>query len=266
MEHTRNTIDPEDYIEVANYSCLGLSLDRIASIFEATPDSVIKVLASVSLTKAQKMKRIFKLRDEHFSLQTISELTYVPVETLCLVISEKTKTVEVKKENCAVPQGFSKSNEGLTAEEESKELTQSREGTRGNSIQTVFQLERPDGSMYDGETKDGQMHGKGRAVWVDGRVYCGIWKQNKMHGFGVYTDQTGARYEGVFTNGTLNGQGVIVYADGTKYTGSILDSTKHGHGVEVLPTGQSSTGNWVNGKKHGDFKIKNSYRSWVEKW
>ena len=36
------------------------------------------------------------------------------------------------------------------------------------------------GSVYDGEWKDGNKHGKGTVTFADGDVYDGIWKMNKI--------------------------------------------------------------------------------------
>jgi hypothetical protein len=40
----------------------------------------------------------------------------------------------------------------------------------------------PDGSMYEGEFKDGLHEGQGTYKFVDGGVYAGEWKQGQYHG------------------------------------------------------------------------------------
>ena len=37
-----------------------------------------------------------------------------------------------------------------------------------------------DGRVYEGEWKDGNMHGKGKMTWSDGRVYEGEWEDDKI--------------------------------------------------------------------------------------
>ena len=39
-----------------------------------------------------------------------------------------------------------------------------------------------DGSTYNGEFLENNIHGNGKYVWKDGRVYVGEWKFNKMDG------------------------------------------------------------------------------------
>ena len=43
-----------------------------------------------------------------------------------------------------------------------------------------------DGSFYEGELKDGKRHGAGLFVRSDGRVYEGMWKEDMRHGRGRY--------------------------------------------------------------------------------
>ena len=47
-----------------------------------------------------------------------------------------------------------------------------------------------DGSKYDGDFKDDNMHGRGIYTWSDGRRYDGDYKDNKKHDRGcmVYPD------------------------------------------------------------------------------
>jgi len=60
-----------------------------------------------------------------------------------------------------------------------------------------------DGSVYEGEWKDGKRHGTGTCQYVDGNVYEGEWKDGKPHGRGRlrYADRT--VYEGVWADGQL---------------------------------------------------------------
>ncbi len=47
-----------------------------------------------------------------------------------------------------------------------------------------------DGSVYQGEFKDGMRHGKGKLTKMDGEVYEGDWVDGKKHGKGVLTSGT----------------------------------------------------------------------------
>ncbi len=39
--------------------------------------------------------------------------------------------------------------------------------------------------VYEGERKDGKMHGFGTYTYTNGTKYVGYWKENMMHGEGV---------------------------------------------------------------------------------
>lgn len=45
-----------------------------------------------------------------------------------------------------------------------------------------------DGSVYQGQTKNGTFNGKGRIKHANGDIYQGDWKNGKPHGYGVYVD------------------------------------------------------------------------------
>lgn len=45
----------------------------------------------------------------------------------------------------------------------------------------------PDGSVYIGQTRDGEMHGFGTIHFKNGIKYEGQWKNNKMDGEGAIT-------------------------------------------------------------------------------
>jgi hypothetical protein len=46
------------------------------------------------------------------------------------------------------------------------------------------------------------MHGTGKMVYADGTSYEGEWCQNQMHGEGIYTDSDSTVWEGIFVNGS----------------------------------------------------------------
>jgi len=59
------------------------------------------------------------------------------------------------------------------------------------------------GSMYDGEWKDGKMHGKAQEFYADGTLqYDGYYKDGFRHGRGKsYTKEGGLNYEGEWKQG-----------------------------------------------------------------
>jgi hypothetical protein len=60
---------------------------------------------------------------------------------------------------------------------------------------------------YEGELRDGKLHGQGVYVWADGDQYEGDLQNGKMHGRGVYTNSGGDRYEGEWRDNRPHGSG-----------------------------------------------------------
>ena len=54
------------------------------------------------------------------------------------------------------------------------------------------------GSIFEGNLKDGAINGQGRFIYALGDVYEGEWKDDMANGFGCHTDCEGTKYEGNF--------------------------------------------------------------------
>ena len=96
-------------------------------------------------------------------------------------------------------------------------------------------LTLPDGSVYEGDIKNGEMNGIGKLTWPNGSVY-----------------------EGEMKNGEMNGRGKYKWPDGSVYDGEWKDGNMNGWGKLVLPTSQVYDGEWKDGKKHGVGVIKHN--------
>ena len=79
-----------------------------------------------------------------------------------------------------------------------------------------------DGTFYEGEWKDDKRHGRGKEAFADGRIYDGEWKEDNRHGRAKFTFADGAKYEGEFVDGLLHGQVTHTLASGEKYVGEFL--------------------------------------------
>ena len=90
-----------------------------------------------------------------------------------------------------------------------------------------------DGTVYDGEWKDGKIHGQGKKTWADGTVYDGEWKDGNYHGQGKMTWATdGTVYDGEWKDDNMHGQGEFTSLDGT-FKGEV----KEGKPISVYRTG-----------------------------
>jgi hypothetical protein len=104
---------------------------------------------------------------------------------------------------------------------------------------------------YEGETKDGKRHGKGKYTWVDGNVYEGDFLDGKRTGKGKYTWTDGGVYVGDFVNGDFNGKGKKTYSNGNIYEGDWKDGKRHGNGKMIYSKGDIYDGKWVGGDRIG---------------
>ena len=112
----------------------------------------------------------------------------------------------------------------------------------------------PDGSLYQGQTKNGLFHGKGRMTHANGDIYQGHWKNGKANGFGVYIDKSGSMYEGNWFDDQYHGKGTETWNFGAiKYTGDFVEGQKTGHGRFEFG-GNWYEGDFVDGQFHGHGK------------
>merc|ERR1712167_461969 len=103
-----------------------------------------------------------------------------------------------------------------------------------------------DGSVYDGEFKDGLPHGKGRCTYLDRSFYDGMWECGRREGSNGHMEYpNGDEYEGGWSNDMRNGEGTQRYANGETYIGGWKDGRKFGHGKEIYPDGSEYEGSWT---------------------
>lgn len=58
-----------------------------------------------------------------------------------------------------------------------------------------------DGSVYEGELKNGEPHGQGTFTWADGDKYVGEFMDDLPRGQGTYTCANGEVLTGKWANG-----------------------------------------------------------------
>ena len=84
------------------------------------------------------------------------------------------------------------------------------------------------GYKYEGEFKNGKMHGQGTFTWA------GEWQ--------------GQQYVGELKEGYSHGQGTITYKNGDVYNGEWKEGKRHGQGTRTQRNGNESVGEWKGGK------------------
>ena len=107
-----------------------------------------------------------------------------------------------------------------------------------------------EGSFYDGDFYDNQIHGKGKFLWSDGKEYNGEFKNNKMDGEGEFKYEDGKIYKGHFLRDDKNGYGELFQPNGKVYKGYWKNGKQNGEGEFYNPeTNETKKGIWENGKR-----------------
>lgn len=117
-----------------------------------------------------------------------------------------------------------------------------------------------DGSHYQGDYKEGVMHGDGTLIWPDDVVYRGAFQNGRMTGEGSLEDpHLQHRYQGQFKNGLYHGQGEF-NGDDLHYKGEFVAGKFEGDGELTLENGDRYTGQFSQGKMHGKgrYAVENS--------
>ena len=109
----------------------------------------------------------------------------------------------------------------------------------------------PDGSVYEGDSKDGRRHGKGTNTYADGEVFVGEYKDGKKNGKGTYTYASGAVFVGEYKDDKMNGKGTYTFADGAVFVGEYEDDKMHGTGTYTFKNGAVEVGFYEQGKDKG---------------
>ncbi len=113
-------------------------------------------------------------------------------------------------------------------------------------------IEYDGGDVYEGETRNGKRHGKGKYTWSDGSFYDGEWKDGKKDGNGKQSHPDGSCYDGGWKDDKMDGFGVLVYSNQSRYEGHWSEGNENGHGMLTFANGNSYDGDWVNGEMNGN--------------
>ena len=118
-------------------------------------------------------------------------------------------------------------------------ITPDQASAQGGSVTVVDDDEwknaGPDAWRYNGEWKDGTMHGQGRMIYADGWGYVGGWKNGTMDGQGTLNHPDGTVYEGQWRLGKMHGLGKLTYPDGWQFIGQWTEGKIQGQGTLINP-------------------------------
>ncbi len=116
---------------------------------------------------------------------------------------------------------------------------------------TISVVSFPNGDRYEGEFRNGLMHGWGVYVSKLGDRYEGTFENDLRNGPGTQTTTSGERFTGTFVSGIRHGLGSLTQSDGSRYAGDFRNDLINGRGVMVYPDGSKYVGDFMNGRKHG---------------
>jgi len=121
---------------------------------------------------------------------------------------------------------------------------------------TISVVSFPNGDRYEGEFRNGLMHGWGVYVSALGDRYEGMFENDIRHGPGTLSTTSGERFTGTYVNGIRHGRGSLTRSDGTRYAGDFRNDLINGRGVMYYPDGSKYAGDFMNGRRHGQGVIR----------
>jgi len=105
-----------------------------------------------------------------------------------------------------------------------------------------------DGSVYNGEFKDGLFNGQGTLTYANGDRYEGQFRDGKFNGHGQLDFAHHRQYVGEFKDGLYDGQGVLIYEDSSRYEGQFEEGRLNGTGVLTYADGKQYKGKFKDGE------------------
>ena len=114
----------------------------------------------------------------------------------------------------------------------------------------IREVDFGDGSVYTGAMRGIQLHGKGTYKTKTFK-YEGEYRDGAMHGQGIYQWENGDRYEGEFAADKPNGKGRYQFGNGDSYDGEVKAGVISGRGIYVTKAGDRIECNFVDGKATG---------------
>jgi hypothetical protein len=110
------------------------------------------------------------------------------------------------------------------------------------------------GEVHSGDFERDLRHGKGKLIHPDGSVFRGEWKWGEIVGEGkgaMPSEDGSGKYIGDWFHGQRQGHGTMITVDGDSYTGEWYEDMMHGHGIFISNNGEKYTGTFVRGEMEG---------------
>jgi hypothetical protein len=122
------------------------------------------------------------------------------------------------------------------------------------SSQTLSRLKQSGEPVVAAAAKSQQaarQEGRWVQTFADGSRYEGDWRDGKMHGQGTYTSPDGLSYSGGWLSGVMSGTGRLKSGNGNFYVGNFSNGLFHGRGTFIESNGNVFDGEWYRGRPNG---------------
>ena len=127
------------------------------------------------------------------------------------------------------------------------------------------EVKRGDDVLFEGGWVDGKKEGPGKEI-SGCTIYSGDFKQGERHGKGLLSRRDGQLiYNGDWLNGKKNGEGCEILKGGIKYVGNFRDDRYEGHGKQWQEDVLVFEGEFVNGLRDGPGTVYNQDGSIITK-
>ncbi|CAK60721.1 unnamed protein product (macronuclear) [Paramecium tetraurelia] len=116
-------------------------------------------------------------------------------------------------------------------------------------------IQLQNGCFYEGQWKNGMMHGFGKYILSENSFYIGELFENKPYGQGTFQHSNGDLFLGTWVDGQVQGKGKYTFSNGTYYDGEWQNDLPNGHGVQTYSGGWTYEGSFIDGFKSGLGKL-----------
>ncbi len=105
-----------------------------------------------------------------------------------------------------------------------------------------------DGSIYEGEWKNGKRDGKGKYTYTNGGIFEGKYKNGKRDGKGKFISSSGSIFKGKYKNGKGDGKGKFISSSGSIFEGKYKNGKRDGQFIKTSSCGKKYHQIYENGK------------------